>query len=46
MVALNQIGEKIKRAPSLRRSLPPTILPDADFGNYIPSVEVYAQDAE
>jgi len=42
MVALNHIGEQTKRAPSLRRSLSPTILPDDDFGDYYPSVEVYA----
>ena len=43
---LNHIGEQTKKAPPLRRSLSPTTLTDADFGSYIPPVEVYALDTE
>ena len=43
---LNHIGEQTKRAPPLRRPLSPATLPDADFKDYIPSVEVYAQETE
>ncbi|MCP5008141.1 MAG: hypothetical protein GY941_30020 [Planctomycetes bacterium] len=40
---LDHIGEKTKRAPPLS----PTItLTDADYGDYVPSDEVYAQDPE
>ena len=50
---LDHIGEQTKRAPPLRQSFSPTTtLTDADFGDYanfsdyIPSVEDYAQDPE
>ncbi len=43
---LNHIGEQTKRAPPLRTPLSPANLPGADFGDYSPVEEVYAQDPE
>ncbi|MCP5007533.1 MAG: hypothetical protein GY941_26890, partial [Planctomycetes bacterium] len=40
---LDHIGEKTKRAPPLSPSI---TLTDADYGDYAPSVEVYAQVPE
>ncbi len=40
---LDHIGEKTKRAPPLSPTITHT---DADYGEYDPSDEVYAQDPE